>query len=258
MEKISSCVLSSKFATANLLDGNKRTGRGIKIIYQDNDVMVIDKPAGLLVHPNLTQRSGTLVDILLKYYPEIKNVGEDHLRPGIVHRLDKDTSGVLVVAKNNQAFQWLKKQFQERKVIKKYLALVVGRPPQDKGTIRTYLARSPRKTNQKALSLPLSRGKIREAITKYKVIKKYKNYTLLELQPKTGRLHQIRTQLKWLGCPVAGDKKYKIKRQPCPEGLERQFLHACFLKLKLSNEGFKKFKSPLPPELKKVLKNLCV
>ena len=164
------------------------------IIYEDNDILVINKPAGLLVHPpsfleqkrrrvhpNSTQKSNTLVNLLLKYFPDIKNVGEDPLRPGIVHRLDKDTSGALIIAKNNKVFQWLKKQFKERKVIKKYLALVIGSPLKNKGLIHTYIARSPRKTKQKVFSLPLTKGKTREAITEYKVIKKYKDYTLLEL-----------------------------------------------------------------------------
>lgn len=242
-------------------------GVEVKIIYEDKDILVLDKPAGLVVHPTaLSAASGTLsvpakvntlTDILLTHYPQLKNIGESPFRPGIVHRLDKETSGVLVVAKTNQAFQYLKKQFQDRKVIKKYLALVVGRPLKNKGTIVTYLARDKKdKTKQKALSLPLGKGKIRQAITEYKIIKKYKDYTLLELEPKTGRLHQIRAQLKWLGCPVAGDKKYARKRQTCPEGLERQFLHAISLRLRLPNGQVKEFKSCLPLELKNVLKDL--
>lgn len=229
----------------------------IKIIYEDNDVLVLDKPAGLVMHPSPTHKTGTLVDFLLSQYPKIKNVGEDPSRPGIVHRLDKDTSGVLIIAKNNRAFQYFKKQFQERKVTKKYLSLVIGQPPKNEGTINTYLARSQNdKTKQKVSLLPLSRGKIRRAITDYKIIKKYKNYTLLELQPKTGRLHQIRAQLSWLGCPVAGDTKYKKKRQLCSEGLARQFLHAASLKIQLPNGQVKEFKAPLPKELKKVLNKL--
>lgn len=233
-----------------------------KIIYEDNDILVIDKPAGLILYPSPIQKTGTLVNFLLDYYPQIKNVGEDPLRPGIIHRLDKDTSGVLVVAKNNQVFQWLKKQFLERKVIKKYLALVVGQPPQDKGTINTYLVRDKsNRTKQKALSLSpnLYRAgakKIRQATTKYKIIKKYKGYTLLEAEPKTGRLHQIRVQLSWLGCPVAGDKKYGRKREICPQGLERQFLHAVSLKLSLPDGRIKEFKSALPPDLENILAGL--
>ncbi len=227
------------------------------IIYEDKDVLVIDKPAGLLVHPRPNQKSGALTDFLLKHYPQIKNTGEDPLRPGIVHRLDKDTSGVLITAKNNKAFQYLKEQFKNRKVIKKYLALVNGKPPQNNGIIKTYLARSKNKTKQKVFSLSMGRGKIRKAITKYKVIKKYKDYSLLEVHPKTGRLHQIRVHLSWLGCPVAGDEKYKRKRASCPKELKRQFLHASILKIKLPNGQIKEFESPLPPELKNVLKGLA-
>lgn len=249
----------------------------VKIIYEDNNVLVVDKPAGMVIHPDKNHQSNTLVDFLLEHYPQIKRVGEDILRPGIVHRLDKDTSGVLIAAKNNQAFQWLKEQFsssarhlagyggsteafgegeKQRKTIKTYLALVVGKPPQDKGIIKTYLARGKDKTKQKVFSLALGKGKMREAVTEYKTLKKYRDYTLLEVQPKTGRLHQIRVHLNWLGCPVAGDEKYKRKRQVCPKQLKRQFLHAVSLKIKLPNGQFREFESPLPIDLRKVLESL--
>lgn len=193
-----------------------------KIVYQDNDIIVIDKPAGLI-------------------------------RPGIVHRLDKDTSGLMVVAKNDRVFECLKRQFQERKVVKKYLALVHGRVKNNKGIITKVIGFSG-KNHLKRSALLGKRAK--SAWTEYQVIKRFKEYTFLEVYPKTGRTHQIRVHLASIGHPIVGDRQYKFKRQPLPEGLTRQFLHATVLKFKSPSGKIMEFKSELTNELKEILSNL--
>lgn len=238
----------------------------LNIIYEDNDVLVINKPAGLAVHPRqskggapLTEETdNTLVSGLLNYYPLLAKVGDPstisgqvNIRPGIVHRLDKDTSGVLIIAKNQPSFDWLKKQFKERKVQKKYLALVQGSPKNIEGEISQSLARSPKNPAKQKIS----QGG-REAITQYKVLKQFKKFSLLEVWPKTGRLHQIRVHLAWLGNPIVGDKKYSFKNQLLPKGLNRQFLHAAELQIILPNGQKKQFYSPLPTELTKIITQL--
>lgn len=224
----------------------------LKIIFEDKDVIVLDKPAGLLVHP-IRDENNTLVNGLLAHYPAIKNVGDPPsggLRPGIVHRLDKDTSGLLVAAKNNDSFQYLKKQFQERKIQKKYLALVHGKVKDEKGTITKVISASKNDYRRKTTFLD---DKAKRAITKYRVIKYFKDFTLLEAAPETGRTHQIRVHLASIGHPIAGDQQYKFKRQIPPKNLKRQFLHARCLKFRLPNGKMVEFKSELPSDLKKVL-----
>jgi len=198
-----------------------------KIIYEDENIIVLDKPAG---------------------------VNADDI-PRRVHRLDKDTSGILLVAKNDKTLEFLQKQFQDRTVEKKYIALVVGNLKNESGVIETLLGRSPKDRRKQKVFLPhdpKAKGK-REAVTKYKVLKRYGEFTLVEIEPKTGRKHQIRAHMAYLGHPIAGDKLYGFKNQPCPRGLIRQFLHASYLKIKLPNGKIKKFHSPLPEELKIVL-----
>lgn len=225
----------------------------MKIIFEDKDILVIDKPAGLTVHPVNKSQKNTLVNQILAYYPKIKNVGDDVLRPGIVHRLDKDTSGLIIVAKNQSAFEHLKRQFQERKVIKKYLALVMGQVKDEKGVITKAISLSGKDHKKRSVLLD---DKSKKAWTEYKVLKRFKEYTLLEVYPKTGRTHQIRVHLASIGHPIAGDKQYKFKRQTRPADLERQFLHAAYLKLALPDGKIREFKSELPQELERVLENL--
>jgi len=199
----------------------------MKKIYEDDDVLVVDKPAGVVI-----------TDI----YPDLSKV----------HRLDKDTSGVLLIAKNEKALIFLQKQFKQRSVEKKYIALVVGNIKNNQGKIETLIGRALKDKKKQKAYLPLERraqGK-RKAITKYKVIKRLKDYTLLEVFPKTGRKHQIRCHLAYLGHPIAGDKVYGFKNQICPKGLKRQFLHANYIKIKLPNHKHKEFKSELPNDLK--------
>ena len=201
-----------------------------KVIYEDENVLVIDKPAGI--------------------------VADDF--PKRVHRLDKDTSGVLLIAKNDGALDFLQKQFKDRKVEKRYIALAVGNLKNEKGVIETLLGRSPKDKRKQKVFLPndpKARGK-REATTRYKVLQKFKDYTLCEVQPRTGRKHQIRCHFAYISHPIAGDKMYGFKNQPCPENLKRQFLHASELKITLPNGIKKEFKSKLPEELKKVLEKI--
>ena len=245
----------------------------IKIIYNDKDVLVVDKPAGVVTcdeiasSPRLggTPRNDerlTLIDYLIEKYPDLKKAGEAQ-RYGIAHRLDKDTSGILLVAKSNEALIFLQKQFINRKVEKKYTALVCGNVKDDSGKIQTLIGRAPGdKRKQKAYWETESHPKsTREAITEYKVIERYKDgkgnkFTLLEMQIKTGRKHQIRCHLSYIRHPVAGDKMYGFKDSPIPNGLTRQFLHAQYLKIKLPSGEVKEFKSELPKELTDVLKIL--
>ena len=223
------------------------------IIYQDNNLLVIDKPAGISVYGD----KNSLINILLRDYPELKQAGEAP-RYGIVHRLDKDTSGLLIVAKNNESLIFLQKQFKNRRVEKKYIALSTGVIKQDGGTIETLIGRSPKDgKKQRAFFIaePGSENK-RQAITEYRVVERYQGYTLLELCPKTGRKHQIRCHLEYIKYPMAGDKLYAFKRQPVPKNLTHHFLHARYLKIQLPDGQTKEFESKLPEDLKNVLKEL--
>jgi len=222
----------------------------MKRIYEDENLIAIDKPAGIVVYPNLIKE-------LFKKFPYLKNVGRAP-RYGIVHRLDKETSGILLIAKNNKALDFFQSQFKARQVEKKYLALVVGEIRENQGIIKTLIGRSKKDGKKQKIYLPGSpdsKGK-RKAITQYRVLEKFKDYTLIEVQIKTGRKHQIRIHFAGILHPVAGDKVYGFKNQPKPKGLERQFLHANYLKITLPSGEIKEFKSRLPDELEKVLKNL--
>ena len=222
----------------------------IKVIYEDKDVLVVNKPAGIVVIPDL-------IDELIKEYPDLKSAGETP-RYGIVHRLDKDTSGALLVAKSSEALIFLQKCFKNREVEKKYKCLVEGTLNNDFGEINTLIARSPKDPRkQKAyLESEPHPDSAREAITEYKVLQRYKNFTLLEVNIKTGRRHQIRYHLSYLQHPIAGDKLYSFKNSKNPKGLERQFLHSKYLKIKIPDGSIKEFESNLPGDLKKVLDSL--
>lgn len=228
----------------------------LKIIYQDRNVLVLEKPAGIIVAPEKKTDQKTLIAYLIKKYPQLKQCG---VRPryGVVHRLDKETSGVLLVAKNNKALKFLQEEFSQKKVRKKYLALVKGRVKENQGEIKTLIGRDPKKRKrQKAFFFntpEASKKGLRKAETSYKVIKRFKNYTLLEVEPRTGRKHQIRCHLAFLGYPIAGDRVYGFKNQPTPKGLKRLFLHAGYLRIKLPDGKEKEFVSPLPKELKNLL-----
>ncbi|MBU4274202.1 RluA family pseudouridine synthase [Patescibacteria group bacterium] len=229
----------------------------IKILYENDDILVVDKPAGVIVFPESNIKEKTLIDYLVEKNSKLKSAGSSP-RYGIVHRLDKDTSGILLVAKTNQALFFLQKQFKNRTIQKKYLALVIGEVKENKGSIETLIDRSPKdRKKQKAFlsGEPGSEGK-RQAITEYKVLEKYEGYTLLEVIPKTGRKHQIRCHLAYIHHPIAVDKVYGFKNPPVPEGLTRHFLHASYLKFETPNGEIKEIKSELPEDLNKIIKDL--
>jgi 23S rRNA pseudouridine1911/1915/1917 synthase len=219
----------------------------LAIIYQDEDIVVVDKPAGLTVHPAPGHPSGTLVNALLSLVPELA-ASRDNIRPGIVHRLDKDTSGLLVVARNERARTDLTRQLKERQVRKTYLALVQGVPQPAQGTIEAPIGRHPR--NRKKMAV-VAGG--REAETKYRVREALDRFALLEVEPVTGRTHQIRVHLAAIRHPVVGDAIYG-KRSPL---VERQFLHAWRLAFDLPSSGrMVEFESPLPADLRAALEKV--
>jgi 23S rRNA pseudouridine1911/1915/1917 synthase len=229
----------------------------LKIIFEDENLLVIDKPAGITVFPEGENKEKTLIDYLLDKYPYLKNAGTVP-RYGIIHRLDKDTSGILLVAKNSEALAFFQNQFKKRLVTKKYIALVTGEIKEEGGNIKTLMGRSQKDRKKQKVYLPLepgSQGK-KEAISEYNVLKRYKDYTLVEVTPKTGRKHQIRSHFAYLHHPIAGDKLYQFKNQPSPKNLNRHFLHAYYLKIKSLNNKIAEFKSDLSEDLKNVIKNL--
>lgn len=264
-DKISVCF--DKELTKKNLDTTEDFKVKLEVIAETDDFLVVNKPAGLLVHPTrifnlqfLTSKQKTLVDWLLRNYPEVKMVGDEpRVRPGIVHRLDKDVSGLLVVAKNQRFFNFLKKQFQERKVKKEYLALVYGCPAKNKGIISWPLTRS-KKHFGKIIAVTTYRSekikREKKALTEYEVMKKFVGLSLLKIKIKTGRTHQIRVHLKSIGCPVIGDKKYRIRNKELKKGdnLDRIFLHAYKLGFYDLKNQWQEFKVDLPEKLKKFLK----
>jgi len=220
----------------------------LEIIYRDDGVIVVDKPAGMTVHPAPGHNCHTLVNALLSYFPGLGDSGS--LRPGIVHRLDRDASGVMVVARNVPAQLDLIEQFRKRSVKKQYLVLVTGRLAPDRGVVEAPIGRDPH--NRKRMAV-VDDTEGRSACTHYSVIRHLKEHTLLEVRPETGRTHQIRVHLSAIGYPVLGDRVYGSKSDLLP----RLFLHACRLGFTLPDTGeYVEFSSSLPPELEGVLGSL--
>jgi len=216
----------------------------LSIVYEDPDLLVVDKPAGMVVHPGAGRSRHTLVNALLARCPDLAGVG-GVLRPGIVHRLDKDTSGLLLVAKNDRAHTALSRQLKERTVEKGYLALVTGRLEPKEGVIEAAIGRDPR--NRKRMAV-VEGG--RSARTAYRVREHLEGCTLVEVTPSTGRTHQIRVHLAAVGHPIVGDAVYG---KPSPL-VGRQFLHACRLGFDHPLDGRRLvFESPLPPDLQQAL-----
>jgi 23S rRNA pseudouridine1911/1915/1917 synthase len=221
----------------------------LDVVFENDDLIVINKPAGMVVHPAAGHWDGTLVNAVLGHAPDLAGVGEEQ-RPGIVHRLDKDTSGLILVAKNDVAHRDLQSQFKNRTVDKRYLALLDGHPATPTGRIEAGIGRDPR--NRKRMSvLPGARG--REAVTEYRELTRYVEHSLVEAHPLTGRTHQLRIHFAYLGCPIAGDTVYG-RRKPTLR-LKRQFLHAARLSLTLPGTGRRMtFEAPLPTDLAAALK----
>ncbi|MEK7075249.1 MAG: RluA family pseudouridine synthase [Patescibacteria group bacterium] len=239
----------------------------IKVIFENNDILIIDKPAGLVVHPAPGYKGVTLAEGLLHKYKDIKVIGEDEIRPGIVHRLDKDTSGVLFVAKSQKMFEHLKDSFQKRTVKKQYITLLAGHLPSKHGFINTPIGRHPTDFRKMTVNLP---KEPKEAVTEYTVLeylpfkgekikghKSIDEFTLVRVNLHTGRTHQIRVHFSSLGFPIVGDALYGPKSN-CSFGLDlkRQFLHASNIEVQLPDKTWVEAHADLPEDLKKVLIDL--
>ena len=221
----------------------KKNNLKIKIIYQDQNILVVNKPKGLLVHSKGTLNEEFTLADWLKDKVSFKNLNN---RSGIVHRLDRDTSGVMICAKNDSYSNWLSKQFAKRNVQKTYIAIVSGHLKEKEAIIDLPIKRSSKKPNTFMVD---SRGK--KAITSYKVIKTSKNFSMLELKPKTGRTHQLRVHLNYLNHPIVGDSLYSSNSS----SFERMFLHAQKLGLYLKDDKYREFSSRLPSDFNKLLAN---
>ncbi len=223
----------------------------LEIIFENDDLIVVNKPAGMVVHPAAGHASGTLVHAALAHAPEMEGVGGIQ-RPGIVHRLDKDTSGIILLAKNDLTHHFLQDQFRDRLVKKVYLALVDGHPPTTKGRVEAAIGRD--NTQRKRMAVrPLHRG--RQAISDYKTLESFANHTLVEVHPLTGRTHQIRVHMAFLQCPIVGDKVYGRRKPTLP--LKRHFLHAQRLRINIPGQAEPQtFEAEIPDELQKTLERL--
>jgi len=226
-----------------------------KILYEDKDLLVINKPAGTIIHPTFNNVDNpSIASWFLQKYSFVSNVGEDRLRPGIVHRLDKETSGVLILAKNNLIFNYFKNLFKARKIKKEYIALVNGEIRKREGIINLPLTRSKKSPIKRKITVKKDEGRI--ALTKYKVLRLYNGYTLLEVFPQTGRTHQIRVHLASIGFPIVGDKIYGKAKKLNKLNLPRHFLHAQTISFVLPSGKSIKIQAPLPEDLKKILQQL--
>jgi len=240
----------------------------IKVLYEDANILAIDKPSGISVHSDGKSKDKTIADWVLKNYPKMKNVGENEVyeyknkkieikKPGIVHRLDRDTSGVLLLAKNEKTYQLLKKQFQDREVRKIYIAIVSGDMKDERGVVNRAIGRSPRDFRRYSAGRG-ARGEMREAVTQFRVLarfsdKKGNKFTYLEVHPKTGRTHQIRVHMKYLNHPIVGDNLYNPSGA-CPKEIKRMALHAKSIEFRNLKGEMIKVESLLPKEFEKVAK----
>lgn len=223
----------------------------LDIVFENDDLIVVNKPAGMVVHPAAGHDSGTLVHAVLGYLPDIEGIGGEE-RPGVVHRLDKETSGLILLAKNDKAHRWLQDQFRLRRVEKTYVALVDGKPPTPSGRVEAAIGRDA--SHRKKMAI-VSDSKGRDAVSEYKTLESFPQHTLLEFRPLTGRTHQIRLHCALLGCPIVGDEIYGRKKTSL--ALNRHFLHAQKLKIILPNEKQPRaFEAELPAELSQVLVSL--
>lgn len=222
----------------------------LEIIFQDENIVVVNKPAGMQVHPSDVEKENTLVNALVVKFPEIKKINDGSegawMRPGIVHRLDKDTSGAIVVARNQKTFDELKRKFSDREMEKNYVALVYGHLKKESGVVDAPIARSASFKKQK-IARGKMKGTARPALTEYKLLKRYEDYDLVEALPKTGRMHQIRVHLSSIGNPIVGDEKYKRKDLSIPVGVKRHLLHAQKLKFELFGKEYS-FSADLPQD----------
>ena len=237
--------------------------KDVKIIYEDDEMLVINKPAGIRVHEDGFGQGETVVDWFTNYYPSAQTVGEPMKLPdgrlvprsGIVHRLDRDTSGVLVLAKTAPAFDYLKSQFKNRQIKKTYLAIVHGVIKDDVEKIIDLPIGRSGSDSRKRVASKKAFGKLREAITYYRPVERFAQYTLVEARPETGRTHQLRVHFKAIQYPIVGDQLY-APTLAWPEGLERQALHASKLSLICHDGMMREFEAPLPADMASLLDKL--
>ena len=240
----------------------------LPILFEDNDVVVVDKPTGLIVHYDGRNQEPSVAEWMLDSYPETKDVGEPWtspqgeivLRPGIVHRLDRSTSGALILVKNNKAHAFIKRQFQARSITKRYVAFVYGHPKKDRGTIEAEIGRT--KTPPRRWSAQFGKqGNLRAAITDWQVVSRHEDphthepITYMEVFPKTGRTHQIRVHLKAIQHPIVCDHLY-APQNPCLLGFERPALHAASISFKLPRGIILEVDAPLPEDFKRAFTGL--
>lgn len=220
----------------------------LDIVYETSDLLIINKPAGMVVHPSAGHNTGTLVNAALAYSPEMEGIG-GQVRPGVVHRLDKDTSGLILMAKNDRTHRFLQEQFKNRTVKKTYFAISDGNPPTPVGRIEAAIGRDPAHRKKMAI-VPIHRG--REATTEYRVVESFKNHALIEAKPLTGRTHQIRLHLAFLECPIVGDMLYGKRKLSID--VTRHMLHAYKLEVILPGEKqIRIFEVPLPIDMENAL-----
>ena len=221
----------------------------LEIVYQDEDVAIVNKPQGMVVHPAAGHADGTLVNALMYHVTDLSGINGT-IRPGIVHRIDKDTSGLLMIAKNDQAHERLAAQLKEKSNKRRYVAIVHGILPNDFGTIEAPIARNPKDRKKQAV---IANGK--PAVTHFEVLERFERYTLLALELETGRMHQIRVHLAYIGHPVAGDPLYGPKKTLTPN--HGQFLHAQTLGFKHPRTGeWMEFEAEVHEIFEQTLKNL--
>jgi 23S rRNA pseudouridine1911/1915/1917 synthase len=222
----------------------------LDIVYEDEDVIVLNKPQGMVVHPAHGNYTGTIVNALLSHCDNLSGIN-GVMRPGIVHRIDKDTSGIIIIAKNNEAHVSLSEQLKEHTITRRYSALVEGVVKTDEGTIETMIGRNPR--NRKEMAIVSKNGK--RAVTHYTVLERFESYTLIEARLETGRTHQIRVHMAHIGHPIVGDPVYGFKKQKFHT--EGQLLHARVLGFIHPRTGeYKEFEAPLPEYFTSILSKI--
>jgi len=227
----------------------------LNIVYEDTNLLVLNKPSGISMHKTHENDQRTsIADLLLERYPSLRTVGEDPLRPGIVHRLDKETSGLVLVAKDNETFSYLKGLFQNRQIQKTYIALVYGVPKNAHGVIEAALGKIGTKQTTQLTGKRIL--KERDAVTEYNILQQFAQYALLEVSPKTGRTHQIRVHLKSIGHPIVGDPLYGPRKHKLPAGLTRLFLHAQRLAFTTPDGKSLTLEADLPEDLQKIISGL--
>ena len=249
---VEGCV--GQLSSDDVLQVLPETGMDLSIIHEDDYILVLDKPAGLVVHPGAGNLSGTLVNMLLAHYPGFSAPGWDKTRPGIVHRLDKDTSGLMVVAKNLESYDFLQKEFKQRRVKKHYLALIRGEKIPDSGVIERPIGRHPRHRKRMAI---LPEGG-RYAKTGFQVVERFRSGALVDVRLFTGRTHQIRLHFYDQGMPLYGERVYQERRfRKASSPIPRQMLHAWKISFRHPFSGVRcYFESPMPEDFKKVMLHL--